>query len=136
MINKHFLLTIILILYLIIDFKLPNNILLFVDTFLGKIIIIFSVLILFIYDLINGNTILGILSLLIAYQILTQTVNDKYNYLTEYKKWSPYSQINKYPYTLEQEMVKKMTKERYNTNYIEASYRPILNDTYDATSIL
>jgi hypothetical protein len=53
----------------------------------------------------------------------------------EEKVWSPYSATHQMPYTLEQEIVKKMASQKFNTNYVKAPYRPSLVDTHNASPI-
>ena len=56
-------------------------------------------------------------------------------YPTESKKWTPFTSTNQFPYTLEQEVVKKMTTQKFNTEYVKAPFRPTLDDTYDASPL-
>jgi hypothetical protein len=56
-------------------------------------------------------------------------------YPTEAKKWSPFTPTHQFPYTLEQEIVKNMTTQKFNTTYVKAPWRPILDDTHDATPV-
>jgi hypothetical protein len=59
---------------------------------------------------------------------------EKY-YPTETSKWSPFSPRHQFPYTLEQEMVKKMAPQKFNTNYKKAPYKPVLEDNHDAAYV-
>jgi hypothetical protein len=58
------------------------------------------------------------------------------SYPTEEKKWSPFTAHHQFPYTLEQEVVKKMAPIR-NKNYSNEKYtfKPILDDLHDAAPI-
>jgi hypothetical protein len=56
-------------------------------------------------------------------------------YPTEQKKWSPFTSTNQFPYTLEQEVVKNMASQKFNTTYVKAPYRPTLDDTHDASPL-
>ena len=86
-----------------------------------------------------SNPVLGVLALLVAYQMIrrasvkTGMAGLEEYYPTEEKKWSPFSATHQFPYTLEQEMVKKMTTQKFNTEYVKAPYRPTLDDTHEAT---
>ena len=88
-----------------------------------------------------SNPALGVLSLLVAYQMIssasikTGMAALKEYYPTEEKKWSPFTPTHQFPYTLEQEMVKKMTPQKTNTDYVKPSYKPMLEDTYDAEKV-
>jgi hypothetical protein len=88
-----------------------------------------------------SNPILGILGIFVAFQLVrgasikTGMAGLEEYYPTEEKKWSPFTPAHQFPYTLEQEMVKKMAPQKFNTNYVKATYKPTLDDTYDAASI-
>lgn len=143
-------LTILLIIYLILGSKIPNNVSTMINNPIGKVVIALGALILFT----NSNPILGAIILIVAFEIirnasksnlykgsytgLTTEFNpslDPY-YPTEEKKWSPFTPQHQFPYTLEQEVVKKMAPIR-NKNYSKQSYtfKPILDDLHDAAPI-
>jgi hypothetical protein len=133
----QFVLTILFVLYLVMGYQVPEGIATIVDSTFGKIIIVVIALMLFSYS----NPILGILFLLVAYQLIkkssitTGMAGLEQYYPTEAKKWSPFSPSHQFPYTLEQEVVKNMTTQKFNTEYVKAPYRPILDDTYDASPL-
>jgi hypothetical protein len=97
--------------------------------------VVLAALLLFAYS----NPILGVLGLLVAYHMIrgasvkTGMAGLEAYYPTEAKKWSPFSPTHQFPYTLEQEVVKNMTTQTFNTEYVKAPYRPILDDTHDAS---
>jgi hypothetical protein len=128
-------LTILFVIYLVIGIKMPHQVATLVDSSAGKIVIALSALFLFAYS----NPVLGVLGLLVAYHLITSASIrtgmaglEKY-YPSEEKKWSPFSATHQFPYTLEQEVVKKMASQKFNTSYIKAPYKPVLEDTYDAS---
>ena len=130
-------LSILFVVYLVMGYKMPDSIASIIDTTLGKIVVVLVALMLFAYS----NPVLGVLSLLVAYQLIRSSsiktglaALEKY-YPTEQKKWSPFSPTNQFPYTLEQEVVKNMTTQKFNETYVKAPYRPILDDTYDAAPL-
>jgi hypothetical protein len=130
-------LSVLFFIYLVLGLKVPDSFAFVIDSTIGKIIIALSALMLFAYS----NPILGVLSLLVAYQLIkgASTITgmaglDEYN-PTESKKWTPFAERHQFPYTLEQEMVKKMTTQKFNTEYVKAPYRPVLEDTHDAEHI-
>ena len=88
-----------------------------------------------------SNPILGILALLVAYQLIkgasirTGMAGLEAYYPTEAKKWSPFTSTNQFPYTLEQEMVKKMTTQKFNTEFVKPPFKPSLDDTHDASPL-
>jgi len=130
-------LTILFVVYLVLGYKMPATIATLVDTTFGKIAVVIVALMLFAYS----NPVLGVLALLVAYQMIkgasikTGMAGLEAYYPTEAKKWSPFSPTNQFPYTLEQEVVKNMTTQKFNTEYVKAPYRPTLDDTHDASPL-
>ena len=123
--------------YLVLGYKLPEQLSPLVDSMLGKVVIVIVALFMFIYT----NPVLGVLALLVAYQLIrsasvqTGTAALEEYYPTEAKKWSPFTPTHQFPYTLEQEMVKKMTTQKFNSEYVKPPYKPTLDDTHDASPI-
>jgi hypothetical protein len=126
-----------LALYLVMGYQLPEGVATMVDSTVGKIVVVVVALMLFAYS----NPVLGVLALLVAYQLIrgasvkTGMAGLEEYYPTEAKKWSPFTPTHQFPYTLEQEVVKKMTTQKFNTEYVKAPYRPTLDDTHDASPL-
>jgi hypothetical protein len=127
-------LVILFVIYLVLGLKMPSSLANIIDTTLGKVIIALVALMLFAYS----NPVLGVLGLLVAYQLIrsasikTGMAGLEEYYPTEDKKWTPFTPIHQFPYTLEQEVVKNMTTQKFNSNYVKSPYRPALDDTHDA----
>ena len=131
-------LCILFIIYLIMGYNMPTSVAGVIDTIYGKIIVVVVALILFSYV----NPILGVLGFLVAFELIrrsslatgTYALN---NYIpTEEKKSSNLSAMNQFPYTLEQEVVKKMAPIRVTFDtQTPPTFRPILDDNYDAAPI-
>jgi len=130
-------LVVLFIIYLVIGLKTPDSIATMIDSTFGKIAVALFALLLFAYS----NPILGVLGIFVAYQIIrgasikTGMAALEQFFPTEEKKWSPFTPAHQFSYTLEQEVVKKMAPQKFNTNYVKATYRPSLDDTYDAEYI-
>jgi len=131
-------LVILFIIYLILGFKTPEPVAGLVDSLVGKIVIFIIV----IYIFINCNPILAVLSLLVAFDLirrssLTTGLDALQKYApTEEKKISQFTAFNQFPYTLEQEVVKKMAPiVRSGTSLTQASYKPLLDNLYDASPL-
>ena len=124
-------------LYLVMGYQLPEGVATAIDSTIGKIIVVVVALMLFAYS----NPVLGVLALLVAYQLIkgasvkTGMAGLEEYYPTEAKKWSPFTPTHQFPYTLEQEVVKNMTTQKFNTEYVKAPYRPTLDDTHDASPL-
>jgi len=134
------LLTILFLIYLIMGYKTPEPLAKLIDTLPGKIVVIIISLSLFV----KTNPVLGVLGLLVAYDLVkrsgTTTGTDALKrYLpTQEKVNSQFTAFNQFPYTLEQEIVKKMAPvNKANEFYGGAvqSYKPVLDNTYDAEYI-
>ena len=130
-------LSVLFIAYLVMGYNLPPTVASAVDSSVGKIVVVVVALLVFAYS----NPILGVLALLVAYQLIkgasirTGMAGLEEYYPTEQKKWSPFTPTHQFPYTLEQEVVKNMTTQKFNTNYVKAPWRPALDNTHDAAPI-
>jgi hypothetical protein len=131
-------LVIIFIIYIILGFKTPEPIASLVDSLLGKIVIFVTVLYLFM----KCNPILAVLSLFVAFDLirrssLTTGLDALQRFApTEAKKMSQFTAFNQFPYTLEQEVVKKMAPiVRTGTSLTPPSYKPLLGDYHDAMQL-
>ena len=126
-------LTLLFVIYLILGLNTPKPIAQIIDTLVGKIVVILLAIYLFIYT----NPILGVIGFFVAYDLIRRSSVSTGNfgidnYLpTEETKQAKMSSYNQYPYTLEQEMVKKMVPV-VNKDMTTASYVPITDDVYDA----
>jgi hypothetical protein len=125
------------VLYLVMGYQMPEQVATIVDSTIGKIVVVLVALMLFSHS----KPILGILALLVAYQLIksasvkTGMAGLEEYYPTESKKWTPFTPTNQFAYTLEQEVVKKMASQKFNTEYVKAPFRPILDDTHDASPL-
>ena len=131
-------LAIVFIIYLILGLKTPEPIAGLVDSLIGKIVIFIIVVYLFIHF----NPILAVLALFVAFDLirrssLTTGLDALQKYApSEEKKMSQFSAFNQFPYTLEQEMVKKMAPiVRTGTSLTQASYKPLLDNLHDALQL-
>jgi hypothetical protein len=130
------LLSIVFIIYLIMGYKTPEVVANMVDNILGKTVVVIVAILLFSCC----NPILGVLGLVVAYELIRRseikTGNHALrNYMpTEEKKASCLNAFNQFPYTLEQEMVSKMAPIQHTVSS-DAPYVPILDNNYDATPI-
>jgi len=131
-------LVILFIVYLIMGYKTPEPIANMIDTLLGKTVIVIIVISLFAYT----NPILAVLGLFVAYDLirrssLTTGSDALQRYApSEEKKSSQFTAYNQFPYTLEQEMVKKMAPIiKTNSSYTPSSYKPVLDDLHDAARV-
>ena len=130
-------LAILFIVYLISGYKTPDTVASVIDTIYGKIVVVVVALILFSY----ANPILGVIGFIVAFDLIrkssmsTGTFALEHYVPTEIKKESNLNAMNQFPYTLEQEVVKKMAPMKISSDITTSSFSPVLDDTYDAAPI-
>jgi hypothetical protein len=131
-------LVIVFIIYLIMGYKTPEAVANLVDTLAGKIVIFIIVMYLFMYS----NPILAVLALFVAFDLIRRSsaatgIDALKKYApSEEKKSSQFTAFNQFPYTLEQEVVKKMAPiVQSGSSLSPASYKPLLDNTHDATPL-
>jgi hypothetical protein len=131
-------LVILFIIYLIMVYKTPEPIASMIDSIVGKIIIFVIV----IYMFMHTHPVLAVLALFVAFDLIrrssvTTGIDALQRYApSEEKKMSQFSAFNQFPYTLEQEVVKKMAPiVRSGSTLSKPSYKPLLENLYDAASI-
>jgi len=132
-------LAILMIIYLILGFKIPDQVVSMVDNMVGKTFIILIVIYLFM----NANPILAVVAALVAFDLMRRSTGNTgldiglASYApSEEKKISQFTAFNQFPYTLEQEVVAKMAPiVRSGTSITPASYKPILDNLHDASPL-
>ena len=134
----EFILVVLMIIYLVMGLRMPNLIANMVDHFIGKIVIILTVIYLFMY----ANPALAIVALLVAFDLMRRssmaTGLDALQKFapSEEKKMSQFTAFNQFPYTLEQEVVAKMAPiMKSGSSLTQASYKPLLDNLYDASPL-
>jgi hypothetical protein len=131
-------LVILFIIYLIMGYKTPEPVASIVDSLLGKIVIFVVIIVLFM----NSNPILAVLALFVAFDLIrrssiTTGTGAMARYMpTEEKKSSQFTAFNQFPYTLEQEVVKKMAPILQSGSSLHPpSYKPLLENLHDASPL-
>ena len=131
-------LVILFIIYLIMGYETPQSVASIVDTLPGKVVIFIVVVYLFM----KSNPLLAVLSLFVAFDLIRRssvaTGSDairRYAHCEE-EKSSQFSAFNQFPYTLEQEVVKKMAPiVQSGSSLSKPSYKPLLENLHDASPI-
>jgi hypothetical protein len=136
--RSQLILTIILIIYLILGLQTPQPIAILVNNIVGKIVIFLIV----IYMFLHMNPILAVISLVVAFDLIRRSSNTVYNNLlqtyipSEENKMGQFTAFNQFPYTLEQEVVKKMAPIVQSGSVLnKASYHPLLDNLHDASPV-
>ena len=128
-------LIVLFIIYLIMGNKTPEPIAGFIDS-LGAKILLFVIVI---YLFMHSNPILAVLALFVVFDLIrrssvTTGIDALKRYApSEIKKSSQFTAFNQFPYTLEQEVVKKMAPIIQSSSSLsQPSYKPLLENLYDA----
>ena len=135
---SELILAILFIIYLIMGYKTPEPVANIIDSLVGKIVVFIIV----IYMFMNSNPVLAVLALFVAFDLVRRSsistgVDAIKKYTpSEQKKASQFSAFNQFPYTLEQEVVKKMAPIiQSGSSLNKASYKPFLDNLYDAAPL-
>jgi hypothetical protein len=131
-------LVVLFIIYLIMGSKTPEPVAGMVDTLVGKIVILVTIIYLFMH----ANPILAVLALFVGFDLIRRSsmatgIDALQKYApTEEKKSSQFTAFNQFPYTLEQEVVAKMSPiMKSGSSLSQASYKPLLDNLYDASPL-
>jgi hypothetical protein len=131
-------LVILMIIYLVLGLRTPDMIANMVDSIIGKVVIVIAAIFLFMH----ANPILAVVAALVAFDLMrrsstTTGLGALQAYApSEEKKMSQFTAFNQFPYTLEQEVVAKMAPiVRSGTSLTPASYKPLLDNLHDASSL-
>ena len=132
-------LSILFVIYLIMGYRTPLHLANMIDTIPGRIVVIAIAIIIFCYT----NPILGVLSILVAFNLLrlsamvTGSAPMAHYLPTEEKKFYGRNPRNAFPYTLEQEVVTKMAplNDSSQTTSNSTTFAPVLDKLYDAAPL-
>jgi len=135
-------LAILFIIYLIMGYKTPEPVAGILDSLVGKVVMFVIV----IYMFMNHNAVLAVLALFVAFDLIrrssattgdTMTLNQLKSFApSEKNKMSQFTAFNQFPYTLEQEVIKKMAPVvKPGSSVSKASYKPLLENLYDASPL-
>ena len=121
------------IIYLIMGYKTPQPVANFISTIPGMVIVVILAIML----LCSCHPILGVIGVVVAFELIRRSNRDSYDeYIpSEQNKMQELTAYNQFPYTLEQEVVKEMTVQRSAGILSQATYKPYLEDNYDAAPI-
>ena len=132
---SQLLLVILFSIYLIAGYNTPEPISTFLQQSYGKATILLLAVTLFM-----ANPVLGIVGVLVALTMIqnsnTEQHHIRYYNPSEPKKTAHYASFNHFPYTLEQEVIKKMAPLSHTGLMLDRpSYKPKLDNLHNATSI-
>lgn len=136
--KKEDILSLFFIVFLIMKFHIPEPLADVVDTIPGKFAVVAIAIMLFGYT----NPVLGVLGLFVAFDLIMRSrATTGIDALKQYgpsqaRMDSQFNAMNQFPYTLEQEVVKKMAPiVQSGSSLTKASYKPLLENLHDASTI-
>jgi hypothetical protein len=130
----HYILALLLAVFIILDIQIPSALNELVETVLGKVIVIGGAL-----ALLFAHPLLGALGVIAAYRLITKT-EEKYTppkqptRISQPKKMSALNITNQFPVTVEEEVIRKMIPQA-PSNLPAASFKPVLDSLHDAAKI-
>lgn len=136
---------ILFVIYLVMGYKTPGPVASVINTMIGKLFLFLIVVYLFLYK----NIVLAVVSLLVAFVLIRRSGS---NYMDEATRIEqilnpgctdgpemsqyPFTAYNQFPYTLEQEVVKKMAPIVQSGSVLtQASFKPYLENDHDASPV-
>ena len=133
--THHFILSILLSVFIIFDIKIPLVLAEIVDNAIGKIAVFVVALF-----LLSMNPLSGTIGLIAAYVLIqrssekTGTTAEKRYIPTETNKKKHLTAMNDFPVTVEEEVINNMLPV-VNRDYSTPSYKPVLDTFHDSAEI-
>ena len=143
---SHSVLIVLLVLFILLDIRIPTEVANLIDTLFGRILVTGAALSLFFVR----NVLLGVLGIVAAYELLrrseesaaatevetTYVENPSEKYIpSERRRQADLSALNQFPVTLEETVIHNMIPFVSGENLPPASFRPTLDSLYDAAKI-
>lgn len=121
-------LSILFVIFIIMDYKLPSEFSEFTSSFLGKLILLAIIIFLFR----SCNPVLAVLSVIVAFKFFNQGIISKFS-PSENKKVTAMTSFNVLHKTLEEEFVSKLKP--LGAKMMKSPYQPVLADSHDANEL-
>lgn len=128
---------VIFILYLLVPMKIPLFLANMINNPIGMLVIVLVT----IYLLLNVHPILGVLSIIVAYELIRRSKDKKVKHVrfeqpTQSNKDMQMKKMNPpKSQSLEENVIEKMAPVKTSTQYINSSYKPVSEDTHSALLI-
>ena len=136
---------ILFVIYLVMGYQTPESVAYVVNSMIGKLLLFSIVLYLFLYK----NPVLAVLSLLVVFDLIRRSKYYNTDAATRIEQilnpgctdgpgmsQYPFTKYNQFPYTLEQEVVKKMAPIVQSGSVLtQASFKPYLENDHDASPV-
>ncbi len=134
----YFLLAV-LVIFIVIPIDLPPEVAKLIDTSLGKIVVIVGVINLFML-----NPVVGTVGAIAGYEIIKRSSGYSSTYMgvnsnfitSENIKSKILGNINRYPYTVEEEVIKNQMPFSFNLTPVEYSpFKPVKDNIHEAVNV-
>lgn len=131
------LLGVLFLVYILSDLHHPLMFSRLIDSTMGKVGVMLLALVIFL----NTNPIVGVLALVVAYEIIKRssqslgTLGVNQFLPEEVKKGHFFTAENQFPVTLEEEVVKKMAPIVHHADLTPASFKPVLDDSINGSHL-
>ena len=132
--REHLILSILLIIYILLEVHLPTFLSSSVDSIYGKVLLYLLALHIFF----NVCKVAGVLALVAVYTMIKRASMDTGTFAmreylpSEERKVMDFSKFNDFPYSLEEEEVARMAPLVRNETSVGSAYKPILEGLHDA----
>ena len=133
--KSHLLLAVLLVCFIVMDIQLPAELAYYVDSLLGRVAVIIGS-----FSLFFVNKVLGVLGMIGAFVLLSRASNNSnypnIKYLpSEKNKSKQLSALNRFPLTLEEEMVHHSIPFVSKQFLPSAAFKATLESTHEASSL-
>jgi hypothetical protein len=125
------------LLYIFMGIETPSTLAPYLDTRIGKILIVFMALTVFA----STHLVVGVLALVVAFFLIHRSSKATGSYYTsdlgraEELKMDILKNYNNFPLTLEEEIVAKMTPLKMEKSASKGNYKPVLEQLHHASPI-
>lgn len=133
--QTQYLLILLLVFYIILPIQTPNVLSIYIDSLLGRIILIAVAVSLLFY-----HPILGAISIFAVYELIHRSEKSTGSYQarkflpSEFNKINFLDSQNQFPTTLEEEVVQRMVPNKDTLN-TKPSFKPMTNNIFNVTSL-
>lgn len=136
--NKHHvLLSLLLIVFIVFDIQVPEGVAVFIDSIVGKALIIIIAL-----ALLSVNPIVGVLALITAYELIRRSSESSgsgpiYRYMpSDHKRDKELNLLNEQPYTVEEEVIANMLPRTATDTFDKnAEFKPVQENLHSAAKL-
>ena len=136
--NKHHvLLSLLLIVFIVFDIQVPEGVAVFIDSIVGKALIIIIAL-----ALLSVNPIVGVLALITAYELIRRSSESSgsgpiYKYMpSDHKRDKELNLLNEQPYTVEEEVIANMLPRTATDTFDKnPEFKPVQENLHSAAKL-